>query len=227
MTQGFGAYGKIPAVGDFFRLSPPAGFVRVWDAWLQEVLSDGQATYGAEFEAFYMSAPIWRFTLPRGVASQAKVMGVLMPSVDRVGRRFPLTLMQAVATPGSAPTDHLGAEALFQQMEELALMALEDSTTLDVLSDGLAQLVPPNTPDAPPLRGAGGAIVATGIAAGDSLARVLGGQLMAQKMPDAAVWSAVLDGVPRFLASPGLPRGAVAAALFDMHAPLWREAAPL
>lgn len=227
MTRGFGAYGKIPAVGDFFRLSPPTGFVRVWDAWLQEILSEGRAVYGDGFDAHYMSAPIWRFTLPRGVAGPDKVMGVLMPSVDRVGRRFPLTLMQAIATPGPAPGDHLGAVAQFERLEDLALMALEDTTTLEILGEGLANLPQSATPDTPPLQEGGGTVVVTGVAAGDSLARILDGQLMARTMPEAAVWSAVLEGGPRMLACPGLPRGSVAMALFDMQAPIWREASRL
>ncbi|MBT8155481.1 type VI secretion system-associated protein TagF [Epibacterium ulvae] len=227
MAQGFGAYGKIPAVGDFFRLSPPNGFVRVWDAWLQEILSEAQAAYGADFDAHYMSAPIWRFTLPRGVAGAGKVMGVLMPSVDRVGRRFPLTLVQAVSTSGPASADHMGANAVFEKLEDLALMALDDNTTLELLGEGLADIPHLALPDVPPVRGSGGNIVVTGIAAGDSLARILAGQLMAKSMPEAAIWSAVLDGVPRMLACPGLPRGPMATALFDMHAPIWREAPPL
>lgn len=227
MGQGFGAYGKIPVVGDFIRLNPPAGFVRVWDTWLQDILSDGRAGYGGGFDALYMSAPIWRFTLPRGVAGAEKVMGVMMPSVDRVGRRFPLTLMQAVSTPGPAPGDHLGAEALFEQLEDLALLALEDTTTLQVLADGLTAIPDRAAPDTPPLRGAAGTVVVTGVSAGDTLARILAGQLMAQSLPEAAMWSAVIDGVPRLMACPGLPSGPAAMALFDMQAPIWREAAPL
>ncbi len=227
MVRGFGAYGKIPAVGDFFRLSPPNGFVRVWDAWLQETLSEAQSVYGTGFDAHYMSAPIWRFTLPRDIAGADKLVGVLMPSVDRVGRRFPLTLVQAVSTAGPASADHLGANPLFEKLEDLALMALEDDTTLERLGEGLSRIPPLALPDVPPVRGSGGNIVVTGIAAGDSLARILAGQLMAKTMPEAAIWSAVLDGVPRMLACPGLPRGPMAMALFDMHAPIWREAPPL
>lgn len=227
MTQGFGAYGKIPAVGDFFRLAPPSGFVRVWDAWLQEILLDAQGAYGADFDTHYMTAPIWRFTLPRGVAGTEKVMGVMMPSVDRVGRRFPLTLVQAVSTSGPASADHLGANTIFEQLEDLALMALEDTTTLEILGESLANVTHLALPDAPPIRGSGANIVVTGVASGDSLARILAGQLMTKTMPEAAIWSAVLDGVPRMLACPGLPRGSAAMALFDMDAPIWREAPPL
>lgn len=85
IMMGFGAFGKIPSIGDFFRLDPPAGFVRVWDEWLQGLLLTGQGAHGPYWDGYYMTAPIWRFTLSPGLAGPEKVMGVLMPSVDRVG----------------------------------------------------------------------------------------------------------------------------------------------
>ena len=70
VMAGFGAFGKMPSAGDFFRLNTPGGFVRVWDAWLQQVMLEGQGAYGPGFDAHYMSAPIWRSpclqALPRG-----------------------------------------------------------------------------------------------------------------------------------------------------------------
>ena len=93
MTAGFGAFGKMPAVGDFFRLGPPAGFVEPWDGWVQQAMLTGQAAHGPGWDGLYMQAPIWRFTLAPGLAGPQAVLGVVMPSVDRVGRRFPLTLV--------------------------------------------------------------------------------------------------------------------------------------
>ena len=33
MVSGFGAFGKIPSLGDFFRMGVAAGFVGVWLLW--------------------------------------------------------------------------------------------------------------------------------------------------------------------------------------------------
>ena len=44
-----------------------------------------------------MMAPIWRFALAPGVAGPLPMLGVMMPSVDRVGRQFPLTLAAPMA----------------------------------------------------------------------------------------------------------------------------------
>ncbi|KAG1647588.1 Protein phosphatase PrpC [Nymphon striatum] len=86
-------------------------------------------------------------------------MGVVMPSVDRVGRRFPLTLMAPLSTPGPAPVDHLGAERVFEKLEDLALLALEDTTTQAHLRNGLQTIPIPSPPDAPPIRAMGATVV--------------------------------------------------------------------
>ena len=137
---GFGAYGKMPGLGDFFRLDTPPGFVSVWDDWLQNGLKAARLSLGADWQESYMSAPIWRFWLGAGLAGRASVVGVMMPSVDRVGRMFPLTLM--------AQTDPEGAsdEGLFESLEEVALAALDDNMTRDALADRLSQLFLPRSP---------------------------------------------------------------------------------
>ena len=42
-------------------------------------------------EAF-LEAPVWRFVLPPGLCGARAAIGLIMPSVDKVGRYFPLTL---------------------------------------------------------------------------------------------------------------------------------------
>jgi type VI secretion system ImpM family protein len=103
MAGEFAAFGKIPALGDFFRLNPPPGFVPVWDSWLQAGLLAAHAQLGDRWDACYMSAPIWRFSLAAGLAGPAPLLGVMMPSVDRVGRQFPLTLVVPVPTTTRVP----------------------------------------------------------------------------------------------------------------------------
>ncbi|WP_264214507.1 type VI secretion system-associated protein TagF [Leisingera thetidis] len=224
---GFGAFGKMPSVGDFFRLNTPGGFVRVWDEWLQQVMLEGQGAYGSGFDAHYMSAPIWRFTLPAGQAGAGKVMGVMMPSVDRVGRRFPLTLMAGVPTPGPAALDHLSEGALFERLEDVALDALEDEMTKDSLAEALAGIPVPDRQTVVPLGSAGAAITVTGVQGREALPPALSGELLEQRLSGCSLWAAVLDGEPRMMACPGLPQGGSAMGLFDLAAPVWSGARPL
>lgn len=227
MAAGFGAFGKMPTVGDFFRLSPPAGFVSVWDAWVQTLLRDGQAAYGPWFDTHYMNAPIWRFTLPANVAGPQKVCGVLMPSVDRVGRRFPLTLVAALPTPGPAALDHLSDAGLFAQLEEIALDCLEDDMSRERLSALLERVEVPQTRAVSPLRAAQGSIVLTGVGGVSNMPLAVAAALLEQQGPGLGLWSAVLEGRPRMLACKGLPAGAQALGLFDLGASIWSEARPI
>lgn len=226
MDMGFGAFGKMPSAGDFIRLAPPAGFVRAWDAWLQQAMMDGQGALGAAWDDHYMSAPIWRFTLAAGLAGPHKVIGVLMPSVDRVGRRFPLTLVAALETPGPAARDHFMAGALFEQLEDLALAALEDTMTVDRLTGALADIALPLPSDPAPLRGVAGTLVMTGAAPGAVVPDLASG-LLAGQYPAPAVFSAIVHDAPRMMICPGLPQGPSVPALFDLSARFWQEARPL
>jgi len=146
----FGAFGKIPALGDFFRIAPPVGFVEVWDGWLQHGILDARAWLGTRWDGCYLSAPIWRFSLGAGLAGPLPVVGVLMPSVDRVGRQFPLTLMAAVAHPPPGFHDHATTAATFEALETIALRALDDDhMRRETLAALLAEVTLP-APDAGP-----------------------------------------------------------------------------
>lgn len=125
----FGAYGKIPALGDFFRIGAVKPFSDPWDQWLQTVLRQSRDTLGAQWGDCYMTAPIWRFKIGAGLAGACPASGILMPSVDRVGRQFPLTL---VSVCGDLSDD------AFAQAEDLALAALDDAMTRDRLVEALA-----------------------------------------------------------------------------------------
>jgi len=227
MTAGFGAFGKMPTVGDFFRLSPPPGFVKIWDPWIQSVMTTGQGTYGPHFDQHYMSAPIWRFTLPANVAGGQKLTGVLMPSVDRVGRRFPLTLVSALPTPGPVALDHLSDTDLFERLEDIALDCLEDNMNQERLAQLLATVQVPDMRAVAPLRASDECIVLTGVGEASRLPLAVAGGLLERQGRNLSVWSAVLDGKSRMLACKGLPTGAQAMGLFDLGASIWREARPL
>lgn len=226
MANGFGAFGKMPSVGDFFRFSVPPGFVTTWDSWIQQGLLDAQVALGGEWDRHYMSAPIWRFCLSSGLAGPQKVLGVLMPSVDRVGRRFPLTLMASLQTPGPAQLDHFSEEALFVRLEDLALDALDDSMTRDLLETRLAEVAPPDMRPNTPLRSAGRSLVLTQAGPVGLLPDLAAG-LLAGRFDRPSLWSAVVNDKPRLMVCEGLPQGPDMQGLFNLAAPVWSEARPV
>jgi len=87
-----GWFGKIPALGDFTGRRLPPEFVEPWDQWLSTELSDARQLLGPDWPPSHLDAPIWRFVLTPGVLDSRYWFGILLPSADRVGRRFPLSL---------------------------------------------------------------------------------------------------------------------------------------
>ena len=145
-----GWFGKVPSLGDFATRRLPVEFVKAWDAWLQEVLPATRAILGDNWFDSYLTMPIWRFVFLPGLVTQSGWAGVLMPSVDRVGRHFPLTV--AVEMPSHAAAAHAvfeGAE-WFAGLEDAALVVLDPTRGADDLDDALAHRVLAAPPTADP-----------------------------------------------------------------------------
>jgi len=151
-ASGVGWYGKLPSLGDFASRRLPPEFIEAWDDWLAAGLSDWREREPDAWLEHYLAGPSWRFLLMPGVLASGSWTGVLMPSVDRVGRYFPLTLAQPLALlpPDAEQTAKL--LAWLQQLDDLALDALQDDWTLDQLEAELQRLgaLPAPAPDQAP-----------------------------------------------------------------------------
>jgi type VI secretion system protein ImpM len=142
-----GYYGKLPSRGDFITQRLPATFVEPWDEWLQKSLVESKAALGEAWLDAYLSAPLWRFMLPAGVAGGNAMIGMMMASVDRAGRYFPLTL--AASLPGDpALAQCFACNGWFAQLEKAALHALDEGVALEDFEAGVAALGGP--PASPP-----------------------------------------------------------------------------
>ncbi|MDT8345342.1 MAG: type VI secretion system-associated protein TagF [Thermohalobaculum sp.] len=216
---GFGYYGKIPAQGDFLRRGLTPGFVEPWDRWLQALMLSGRASLGAGWQDAYFSAPIWRFALPGGVCGPAAVAGVLMPSVDRVGRQFPLTLAAEIEAP-SALAAYRAAAPAFGALEEAALAMLDDGAAREMLERRLGAVAPGPVPGEVAAHQVAGALCLAGAEA--PLADLLAGAALAARPPGATLWLATVDGASRAMTCTGLPQGdALMRGLVDLGAPVW------
>lgn len=139
MSPGF--YGKLPALGDFISRRLPHTFIEPWDRWLQTALVRSREQLGNHWLDTYLTSPMWRFVLASGVCGPAGWSGVLMPSVDRVGRYFPLTLacplpkaMNPFLVAGQGNNWYEGSEAL-------ALSVLEEGNfSLDAFDEQVERL---------------------------------------------------------------------------------------
>lgn len=128
-----GLFGKVPAHGDFISRQLPGDFLKVWDEWLQCVVAGSKERLGDSWLDIYLTSPIWRFALRPGVVDGNAWAGVLVPSVDSVGRYFPLTL--AVQIPAHTDIFSLLSESpeWYAQLEAVALAALHEQQNADSL----------------------------------------------------------------------------------------------
>lgn len=230
-----GWHGKLPSLGDFAsrRLTP--GFLAVWDTWLAQGMQQLRQRDPAGWLDAYLASPTRRFLLMPGVlggpaAGAAAWAGVLMPSVDRVGRYFPFTIVQPV--PG-LPASAQQIPQLWRwlgQLDELAADALHDDWPVDRLESELARLAGPGDPalavqaTVPTLAGAAtataalpqtpGALVALPLPPGLDVGQQIGLQAQAlwqQQAQGLAYWYASTDLLaPSLLVSRGLPASAAA-----------------
>ncbi|QXI38774.1 type VI secretion system-associated protein TagF [Pseudomonas xantholysinigenes] len=126
-----GFYGKLASRGDFVSRGLPQRFIQPWDQWLAAGLQASQQALGERWLEAYLVSPLWRFALAPGVCGPDAVVGVLMPSIDRVGRYFPLTVAQ-VLEPGQplAPVV-AGDDEWFEAVEAALLATLEPGAAFE------------------------------------------------------------------------------------------------
>ena len=216
VEPGIGFFGKVLSHGDFVTRRLPVAFTRPWDDWLQGMLRASQQALGPTWLTTYLNSPIWRFALAPGICGELAWAGVLMPSVDRVGRHFPLTV--AAATVNSNGTvslfDWMAEEgAWYDQIETLALSSLSENFSLDAFDVSLRSLTALPHGSAPDqmialegldqLRGTASQLsrsIANALLKGHSLWWTDGSQqvapcvLVRQGLPTADVFPSMLDG---------------------------------
>ena len=133
-------FGKIPAHGDFVSRGLAPEMHEAFDLWLSAELARARARF-ADFDTRYQTAAPWFFVDcdPAGAWSG----GALCPSVDKVGRRFPIL----VAAPAS---DAAQAEGVARAALELVFAALGEAWDATRLHAALGEIaaVPAETPPA-------------------------------------------------------------------------------
>ncbi len=119
-----GLYGKLPIFGDFVIRQLNSEFVNPWDLWMQEGLTRSRQILGDAWLNYYLEAPIWRFVLGAGTIGYDGWIGIVIPSVDRVGRYFPLTLARPINPDVDITATYMANNSWFNSLEELGVLAL-------------------------------------------------------------------------------------------------------
>jgi type VI secretion system protein ImpM len=221
-----GWYGKLPAQGDFVSRRLDQGFIEIWDRWLSEGMLALREQLGAAWLEAYLASPSWRFLLMPGVLAGSPGSlawaGVLMPSVDRVGRYFPFTVVQPldgrlVSTPLLPAMWHW-----LETIDGLAADALHEDWDVERLESELARNAGPEllADDEPPNFEAlqAGVLTPTVLPPGLDPAGWIALEAHAiwgKQAAGGAYWYAHAEGsTPRWLRSRGLPIGAAMTGFF-------------
>jgi type VI secretion system protein ImpM len=199
-------YGKLPSLGDFAsrRLDPDA--VAFWDDWLCAALLGLREAQPDDWLSTYLGAPRWQFVLlpgalPPGV-DPGGAAGILMPSVDRVGRYFPLLVLQSLPGLGTSQAVASDVWRWLDDLDALAASALDQDWTVDELEQRLAHLPAPGSaldqPVADSARGAWPAL--------DSARWIRGEQRWTPQASGCTYWLSQSHlAVPELLAFHGVP----------------------
>ena len=148
-----GWHGKLPSLGDFASRRLDQDFLGLWDEWLAAGMLALREQLGTVWLDAYLASPSWRFLLMpgalRGATGAQAWAGVLMPSVDRVGRYFPFTIVRPL---GTEPFSTLQMPALWHwlsRLDDLAADALHEDWSVERLEEELARMAPPDWPHLP------------------------------------------------------------------------------
>lgn len=191
VAEPLGWFGKIPALGDFATRHLPRSFVDRWDEWLCGELGQSQRALGDDWAPVYRQSPVWCFSLGAGVVDERAWQGILLPSFDRVGREFPLTIAQR--WPGRLL---LGMpDSGWAELVAIGQGALDRKLSADALDAALASFASP--------RGAFPATSAGGVPGGAASERTAVGVGTSSWWP----WRADIAPAAPPLSFSGLPRG--------------------
>jgi type VI secretion system protein ImpM len=139
-----GLFGKLPAKRDFVAINAPSNFLKVWESWLQACISASRQSLGQDWQPAFLKAPIWRFWLGEELCGNA-VIGAFMPSLDGVGRYFPLTTFVCADDRATiAPPELDPQEAWFTAVESFLLSTLEEGCSYESSTAALRSLPGPN-----------------------------------------------------------------------------------
>ena len=137
-----GWYGKLPCLGDFASRRLPREFIENWDAWLQRSIAASRRELGERWLDLFLTSPMWRFALAPGACGRDAWAGLLVPSVDKVGRYFPLTIAVPLERCDADLTEVFAAHSWYAEIEKVALAALNVDYAPSELEAALAHRNP-------------------------------------------------------------------------------------
>ncbi|CAH0990145.1 hypothetical protein SIN8267_00230 [Sinobacterium norvegicum] len=130
-----GIFGKLPSHGDFVDRNLPVEFRNNWCQWLQHVLTVSREELQEQWLNHYLNSHSWRFALSEGVLDQNAWAGVIIPSVDSVGRYFPFAIAQQLVSNNIYSA--INQSGWFDAIEAIAISALDPKSSIQQIEQKL------------------------------------------------------------------------------------------
>jgi type VI secretion system protein ImpM len=139
-------FGKTPRMGDFLRVGSggPAG--EALEQWVEQGLAFAEAKRGAAWPGIYAGGATYAFIFrpPRSTNLREALVGVIKPSGDSVGRRFPLVVYAPALARTNVPWPHILPMAFGDFLDGAATLLLQaDAVTGTADMVNLLRNVPP------------------------------------------------------------------------------------
>lgn len=141
-----GWYGKLPSTGDFLHHRLSEQQISPWNHWFQQGLMHWHQQAWS-YSANFLHAPVWNFVLPVTATRPHVQMGCLLPSCDRVGRAWPLLVLQSVPMKYWHPAQLAISGDWFQEVGSTMVQAVQQRHTAEWLEQALCGIAPLSLPD--------------------------------------------------------------------------------
>jgi type VI secretion system protein ImpM len=137
---GPGFYGKLPIRGDFLSRRLPLAYTQAWDVWMQESIASSRERLHDRWLDCYLTSPVWRYLINDARLGEGAFAGVLIPSVDQVGRYFPFLISAQVHHRENLFHLLVRGTSWFDAAELTALEALNQNVDIDELDNRIRDL---------------------------------------------------------------------------------------
>ncbi|MCB8881031.1 type VI secretion system-associated protein TagF [Acidisoma cellulosilytica] len=139
-----GFFGKLPSRGDFVGRGLSALTVSALDAWASQSLNAALAQLAEDWGPVWAAAPVWHFTLPPGQCGPYGLRGLFYPSMDKVGRRFPLIAAAELPRSDQQHEDSEAEANYHDALEDICRHVLAHDLAPDVLFAQLSTIAAPD-----------------------------------------------------------------------------------
>ncbi len=147
MESGIAILGKHPGFGDFVSAGLTPELRDVLQNWMTKTYADAATRYGVGWQTLFDVAPPVRVWIGSAVLGMC-LQGVIVPSRDKVGRRFPLLAVthDSGLTPPPLSPDQAAYDRLEAHLRGLGEMG-EVSDSSDLAQGASLESAPENVPE--------------------------------------------------------------------------------